>query len=303
MQVFLLSVLICAVGQSFGQTITVMYGINNAVRNPCLQSGSKDDPIAYLQKEHFYQHKLGKVVQPYVVGEIDKELYEKGVITIRFVELDQNVIFTIQEAAVSSLEFTSGERTFSMLGDEVQVAARCFDLNIPVKKVVDALQLLPYESFTIKINFHGLHTITPGSEHRSFLYKGMVAPYSKVLDGGWMPLSLFSSNFKPVAEGGIPFSSQPIGGAWGKKLYLNSERKFLGISGVGNWLIYPTTDPNQPEDDSFSLSGGSLGMLLDVGSWFYVGTSYGFDFQGQENPKMLGVIGLGPKFFSLFKGE
>ena len=65
MQVFLLSVLICAVGQCFGQTITVMYGINKAVRNPCLQSGSKDDPITYLQKEHFYQHKLGKVVQPY----------------------------------------------------------------------------------------------------------------------------------------------------------------------------------------------------------------------------------------------
>jgi hypothetical protein len=201
LQVFLLCVILCTAGKSIGQTITVLYGINKAVRNPCLQSGSKDDPANYPQKESFFQHKLGKVIQPYVVGEVEKELYDKGVITIRFVDLDQKAIFTLQEAAVSSLEFTAGDRSFSMHGDEVQVGARCFDLNISIQKIVDALQLLPYETFTVKLNFHGVHTITPGSENRSFLYKGMVAPYSKVLDGGWMPLSLVQLQFQACSRG------------------------------------------------------------------------------------------------------
>ncbi|MBR9923315.1 MAG: hypothetical protein GYB31_20985 [Bacteroidetes bacterium] len=285
--------------------VTVFFGINAYERNPCRQTGSSEETEDFQKRKDFFKHRLGDIVEPYSLGEINKDLYEKGVISLRFTDLENAYIFDLQEAGLTSVDVRAGEKEFSLRAEEIQASARCFDLNIPIQRIVDELRLLPYEEFKIQLHFHGVHQVAPGSDGRKFLFKGRMAPYSQVLDGGWMPISLFSSNFKPVEEGGIPFSSQPVGGAWGKKLYFNSQRKFLGVSAVGNWLIYPVSNPGQTDDDSFSLSGGSTGLLLDVGSWFYLGGAYGFDFESEKSdkPKLMGVVGLGPKFFALFKGE
>ncbi len=124
------------------------------------------------------------------------------------------------------------------------------------------------------------------------------------LKGFWFPTLLFSTNFKST-ESGIPFASLPIGLAWGCKFYGKKGGGFVGISGMGNWLIY-TQDSRSTttSNTSFNVAGITGGVLVDFSDVISIGYAYGANFKsGGKDPGSMFVLGVGSKALNFFKKD
>jgi hypothetical protein len=138
-----------------------------------------------------------------------------------------------------------------------------------------------------------------------FVFKHKIVPYklAGTIPPFWIPVGLFSTNFKRT-EDGIPFASMPIGLAMGWKWYFSND-SHIGLSVVGNWLIYPKSEVVTTSGEKrkvYNLSAVSLGLLFDLRNYLYVGYAYGWDLKKDgRDPRNMFVIGFAPDLLQLFK--
>jgi hypothetical protein len=122
----------------------------------------------------------------------------------------------------------------------------------------------------------------------------------------WVPVGLFSTNFQRTGDG-IPLAAMPVGLAIGGKVSV-ANGFYFGFSTLASWLVHPQVDndPNAPEssDGRFNLAALTIGGLIDIGDYAYVGYAYGFDFtrDGRDPGSML-VVGVAPGLLKLMKGR
>ncbi len=116
------------------------------------------------------------------------------------------------------------------------------------------------------------------------------------MSGFWVPIGLFSTDFKKHDENGILFSAQPIGFAFGNKF--NSRKSYLGVSGAINYVLTPA---NVDDKNNIYLSDAAFAAIIDINGWIYAGYSFPFDIN--ENKQNMFVIGIGAEFINLIKGN
>lgn len=122
--------------------------------------------------------------------------------------------------------------------------------------------------------------------------------------GLWVPVGLFSTNFKETTDG-LQFNVLPISGAVGTKLYLGSWYFGLSLFLGWAWDINPVDSnpsPTQAEEAQrkdkppsagFRVGSVALGSLLDVNGLFYVGAAHISNFERDvDDPGFVGVLGL-----------
>jgi hypothetical protein len=150
--------------------------------------------------------------------------------------------------------------------------------------------------------------------HKYFKYRKILAPYD-VLGPVWLPIGLFGTHFS-TNQNGLQFAAFPINLAIGGKWYA-TDSVYFGLSLILAWTIYSsststgssssgmTASAASPSstNSSFSVSAASLGLLLDVSNWFYVGGAYGYDFRTDvvQQPGAFLVVGVAPGLLQLMQ--
>lgn len=138
-----------------------------------------------------------------------------------------------------------------------------------------------------------------------FRFKRTTTPYAtfESVPYAWLPVALFSTNFKSNEEG-ISLAPMPIGLGLGTRIN-TSKGRYLGISAVGSWLIAPekkATDAEKPSGN-FNFKQITLGGILDLSNFAYVGYAYGLDLTSKHNHQgHLLVVGIAPGALQLFQG-
>lgn len=122
----------------------------------------------------------------------------------------------------------------------------------------------------------------------------------------WFPVGLFGTNFHRGDEG-IVLAPMPIGIAAGYQFGITPDF-YLGVSVFGSWMmnesINKDNDANTDNKRSYTVKSLSLGALFDVNDYFYVGYSYGFDFQkSHKNPGSVIVLGASTKVIDWLKSS
>ena len=119
----------------------------------------------------------------------------------------------------------------------------------------------------------------------------------------WIPVGLFGTSFKKD-DNGYAFSAFPVGIAVGERVALN-DSFYLGGSLMLDYTIY--RDPSRTSamtSSNVSLSGATLGVLVDINNLVYLGYGYVFDWRnGAANPGSTFVIGAGPGLIQYLQGK
>ncbi len=122
--------------------------------------------------------------------------------------------------------------------------------------------------------------------------------------GFWIPIGLFGTDFHANSDG-ITLAALPVGVAWGGQ-YNFSGTNYLGLSIILDWTIAPQkTDGTN--SGNYTLSAGSLGGIVDLDGYVYLGYAYAADVRalagnsGYTNPGSMFVVGVGPKLLEVLK--
>jgi hypothetical protein len=128
---------------------------------------------------------------------------------------------------------------------------------------------------------------------RKILFQRYIQPYNEI--GLWVPVGLFSSNFKNNANGWA-FSPLPIALAVGLKFNFNTM--YIGSSPFINWIVQNKTD------SSFNVGGLTIGMLFDINDYLYLGAGFGANLSTKSSTdKIIFAIGPGVKLLKYIKGN
>lgn len=141
-----------------------------------------------------------------------------------------------------------------------------------------------------------LEVVTEGkSEQLSFRVRKRSDSYG--MAGIWLPVGLLATDFKATKDRGIALAPSPVGVALGRRVYTGTkENSYLGLSAFGSWQILPGN-----EDEKY-LTGLTLGGILDVADWGYVGGSYVSNLgKAAEDPGFAVILGPGPTLIRVFK--
>ncbi|AKJ07537.1 Hypothetical protein AA314_09163 [Archangium gephyra] len=156
-------------------------------------------------------------------------------------------------------------------------------------------QLSTYKHGTL-VTLHVTHD--SNTEDRYFRLVHRFSPYGlgNTESYFWVPLALFSTDFKS-SENGITLASMPVGLAVGGRLYFDNGF-YLGGSAVASWLIFK----NQGPAEGYNVQSAAIGAVIDVNNYVFVGTAYGLDFRaGATHPGLMFVVGPGPSLLQVFK--
>jgi hypothetical protein len=121
--------------------------------------------------------------------------------------------------------------------------------------------------------------------------------------GFWLPVGLFSTNFKGTSGGGIPLAPAPIGLAWGQKRYVGDTADgYVGISAFANWTLTPAQDAKGQATGGYGVQALTFGALFDFANYVYAGPGFVKDWQtGSNDSGFVVVVGVGPKLLNVFK--
>lgn len=115
--------------------------------------------------------------------------------------------------------------------------------------------------------------------------------------GLWFPTNMYSSSFERGGNG-VRFTAMPIGLAIGGK-YNISQNFYLGFSGTLNYTLTSAKDSINATE-SFLLQDFSVGPLIDLGGFAYIGYTFPINLTNQEAQlKPQFVVGIGVKITKL----
>lgn len=118
--------------------------------------------------------------------------------------------------------------------------------------------------------------------------------------GIWLPVNMYSTSFER-SKNGVLFTAMPVGFAIGGK-YNISQKFYLGISGTLNYTIANASDSLSTK--SYFLQDFSIGPLIDIGGYAYIGYTYPINFTNEPaRLKPQFVIGVGISLTQLLKGK
>lgn len=231
-------------------------------------------------------------------------VYKDNMYIIRFYNLKTKKLIKIgQVDAGMSVEVVANGKTYQRSAEQNEI--KMTDLNLDFKKLFNNEVIPQKTSVKISVNINNtnykiLNTIL---ETEFFNPRQHYQSLGQDLGGFWIPTLLYSTNFKSTNEG-IPFASLPIGIAYGWKFF-GKKGGYIGVSGMGNWLIY-----NQPStssttvNSSFNLQAITGGVLFDFSDVVSLGCVYGKDFRSNgSDPGLMFVLGIGSKALSFFKKD
>lgn len=119
--------------------------------------------------------------------------------------------------------------------------------------------------------------------------------------GLWFPTNMYSSSFER-SDKGVRFTAMPIGLAVGGK-YNISQNFYLGFSGTLNYTLTSAKDSINATE-SFLLQDFSVGPLVDLGGFAYIGYTFPVNLTNQETQlKPQFVVGVGIKITELLIGK
>ena len=117
--------------------------------------------------------------------------------------------------------------------------------------------------------------------------------------GLWLPINMYSTAFEK-SENGVVFTAMPIGLVGGFK-YNTSKKFYLGFSITFNYTMANAS--SQTLKKSYFLQDFSVGPLIDIGGYGYIGYSLPFNLTNEKLAlKPQYVLGIGVKTAQLFKG-
>jgi hypothetical protein len=120
----------------------------------------------------------------------------------------------------------------------------------------------------------------------------------------WFPVGLFSIDFRHHSDGGIPLSALPIGIAGGIKFNFG-DGFYLGTSLMLNYLITPkVADSTGKNSGDYSFQAMTVGALLDISNYAYVGVALGHDWRTHvEQPGVMIIAGVAPGALDVLKSK
>ena len=132
-----------------------------------------------------------------------------------------------------------------------------------------------------------IDVMVAGRVHTSFaaIFNNAWEVYGKW--GGWVPTNTYSFLGKPNPEG-ISIGVYPVSLALGGKVRISEGNKYLGISFSAN-PGYTTS----AENNGILLNSISLGPLIDVMGYFYLGYHKGIDLTAKETQTIEDQIIIG----------
>ncbi|MEG9328411.1 hypothetical protein V6B16_10740 [Salinimicrobium catena] len=209
-------------------------------------------------------------------------------ILIQFID-ENNQTMTISSANLSSIKIYGKSKT---------------DIDITSKYVI--IDLKEYLGDTPKNGEHISIEVSTNSGKKVtkwFRYINGWQGYN-FLDnkfGLWFPTNMYSTSFER-SDNGVRFTAMPIGLAIGGK-YNISQKFYLGFSGTVNYTLSAAKNSND-EAESYLLQDFSIGPLIDLGGFAYLGYTFPVNLTNQEKQlKPQFVIGVGFKINELLIGK
>lgn len=154
--------------------------------------------------------------------------------------------------------------------DDVEIVVKAKPMP-GVKGTVTEIKRTYYTRIVKKVEGYGLPTFRSTKHQRRMPF------------GAWVPVGLFGTNLKS-GDNGISFAAVPVAIAAGSKFYWGNM--FLGLSGFAGWTLFEGeekveegSDDDTEGDKAFTVAGATVGALLDLNGWLYLGYGYTFDFR------------------------
>lgn len=221
---------------------------------------------------------------------------EDQYVVIRFVAGWTRV--NVADADVARVQLLVGENVIASLSSD-ELDGRSDAIVVPISSI-DAY---PNASrVTLQVRFGDGRTAT---RYFRGWNGGSFYGFGGTNAGFWFPIGLFATSFRSGPDG-LQFSAFPVGIAWGAKVYLPGSPFYFGFSAMFNWSIVsgtPQTDAMAMlTDTGVTLASFSVGAVIDIGNYFYVGGAATFDFRtGRELASPMLVVGIAPGLLQLLQ--
>ena len=229
-------------------------------------------------------------------------IYKNNIFIIRFRDLRSKKLIKIGRLDSSmSVTVVANGKTYKRIIDPIEI--NMTDLNLDFGTLFNGDNIAQSTEVSISVNINNANYKILNSNLNLKYYnpKQHYQSLGQDLGGLWIPTLLYSTNLKSTNDG-IPFASLPIGLAYGWKFY-GKRGNFVGISGMGNWLIY-TQPSSATSNTSFNLQGLTGGLLFDFSDVASIGCVYGKNFKsGGIDPGFMFVLGIGSKALGFFKKD
>ncbi|WMN06619.1 hypothetical protein QYS48_33100 [Marivirga arenosa] len=119
--------------------------------------------------------------------------------------------------------------------------------------------------------------------------------------GIWFPTNMYSTSFQR-SDNGVMFTAMPIGLGLGGK-YNISQDFYFGISGILNYTL-TSVQENEDQGSTYLLQDFSIGGLIDLGGYAYIGYTFPINLTNQETQlKPQFVVGVGIKINQILIGD
>ena len=229
-------------------------------------------------------------------------VYKGNIYIIRFRNLKTKHLLQIgQLDATMSVTIVANGKIYTRKVQQYELKMTDLNLDFGIIFNGDNIPQSSDVSITVNINNSNFKILNSNLETKFYNPKQHYQSLGQNLGGFWIPTLLYSTNFQATNDG-IPFASLPIGIAYGWKFF-GKRGNYVGISGMGNWLIYNQTSSTSA-NNTFNLQGLTGGLLLDFSDVASIGFAYGKNFKkGGSDPGFMFVLGIGSKALGFFKKD